>query len=236
MFFVLLLITFVITYLFLKYHYSQWEKLNFPHIKSSIPFGNLWDTIRQKRGFGFNIKDLYDSTKEPFIGIYLLFRPALLIRDPELIKNILTSDFSSFHDRGIFSDGEIDSISENIFALPGEKWRDLRSKLSPTFSSGKLKEMYPTVLKIAQHFKDYLRPSADRNEVVEIKELCSRYTINVIASVVFGVEVDTIEDPDHIFNRIGRKINYPNIFDGLRGMASFLCPKYDFSINFFLFF
>lgn len=224
--FLLLIIILVTTfYIFLKYHYSQWGRLNFPEIKPSIPFGNLLDTFKQKRAFGFNIKDLYDSTKKPFIGIYLFFRPAILVRDPELIKHILKTDFPSFHDRGIFADGDIDPLSPTLFALPGDKWKTLRSRLTPTFTSGKLKDMYPSIRSIGEDLQDYIKQFADKSDVIDMREMSSRYTLNVIASVIFGVDVNTIRDPDHIFNQIGKKISFPHWMEQIRATAVFLCPK-----------
>lgn len=225
MFLILFLILIVTIYIFLKYHYSQWERQNFPNIQPTIPLGNLMSTFTQKRSFGFNIKDLHDSTKKSFIGIYLFFRPAVLVRDPELVKNILKTDFSSFTDRGIFSNAEIDPFTANIFTFPGEKWKNIRTKLTPTFTSGRLKEMYPNILAIGQDLQDYLKEFADKDKVFEIKEMTSRYTINVIASVIFGVDVNTIREPDHKFNKIGQQVNFPYWMEALRVMAMFLCPK-----------
>lgn len=172
----ILTLAFLITaiYLYLKYVYSHWKRYKFPFIEPIIPWGNLSLVATRKTSFGINIYELYKATREPFIGIYLLFRPAILVRDPNLVKQILATDFNYFHDRGIYYNPKYDPMSENLFALPGQRWKNLRAKLTPTFSSGKLKGMLPKIMDEAERLQNYLQPMADREEVVEMKDLLSR--------------------------------------------------------------
>jgi len=65
-----------------------------------------------------------------------------VFRDPDIIKNVLVKDFLSFHDRGLFMDEEIEPMTGNLFFLGGISWRNLRVKLTPTFTSGKMKMMF----------------------------------------------------------------------------------------------
>lgn len=61
------------------------------------------------------------------------------MRDPEIIKDILVKDFNKFHDNALEVDEEISSIfAKNPFILNGEKWKNIRSKLTPCFTSGKV--------------------------------------------------------------------------------------------------
>ena len=123
----LLTIVFVtFLYMIIKHYYSYWEREGFPHIKAVILWGNLRAVAKKERSFGTAIYDLYNQTKEPFVGIYLFFRPALLVRDADLIKNILVNDFQHFHDRGVYCDQKNDPMSANLFSLPGQEWKDLR--------------------------------------------------------------------------------------------------------------
>lgn len=123
---------------------------------------------------GINLYDLYKSSSEPIIGIYLLFRPALLVRDADLAKNMLTTDFAHFYDRGIYHNPQ-DPIADHMLMLPGQKWKQIRSKLTPTFTSGKLKGMMPAILQIAENLKQNLLSSAQKEEIVEMKDLLMRY-------------------------------------------------------------
>lgn len=55
--------------------------------------------------------------------------------------------------------------------------------------------------------------------------LSRRYSLNVIGSVIFGVEADTINDPDHTFRTIEKRILNTDLFNRITGVSVFLCPK-----------
>lgn len=162
-----------IIYLWLKQVYSYWKRKNFPYIEPSIPFGNISQCSTGKVSIGKNLMDLHQQSKEPVVGIYLLYRPGLLVRDAKLAKTILATEFSSFRDRGLYHNPN-DPVADNMLMLPGQEWKNLRAKLSPTFTSGRLKEMLPAIIHIADELEQKFVPLANKNEVVEIKDFVVR--------------------------------------------------------------
>lgn len=155
--------------------FTHWSRNGIPALVPTLPFGNLADTMLRKSSFGQNISDLYARTKEPLIGLYLLWRPAIMLRDPELVKQVLGVDFAHFHDRGIYTRPEADPISDSIFAMTGQRWRKLRSQLSPMFTAGRLKNMLPTVFEKADHLVNVLGARAEGSEIIEMKDYASRW-------------------------------------------------------------
>jgi len=228
MFWILLSTIIFLSYWLLCFFYSYWDRQGVPNIKPSIPFGNLKSTVKNKKPFSVVIYDLYKSTNLPYIGIYLLFRPALLIRDAALIKTILTKDFNYFHDRGILYNEKSDPFSENVFTMKGQKWQSLRSKMTPAFTSGKLKNILPTILDVATKLEKSLASKATSNNTLDMKDLISSFTVDIIGSLIFGIEVDSINNPKHEFREIGRKKSTSNdTIQVLRSALTFLCPKYN---------
>lgn len=155
--FVIYLILFAVCvlYLWMKYVYSYWERMGFPYIEPSIPWGNLANVWFGRKSIGVEIYDHHRSSKRPIDGLYYLFRPALLIRDVKLVKQILTKDSASFYDRGTYHN-ENEPVAANMFMKYGQDWKQLRGKLTPTFTSGKLKGMMPTIIEIAENLKSKL--------------------------------------------------------------------------------
>lgn len=170
----LLIFAITVIYLYFKYTFGHWERKGFPYIKASFPFGNLSSVATGKSSFGVNIYELHKISTEPVVGVYLFFQPGLLVRDAEIVKKILVTDFDSFHDRGVYYN-PADLYSHNLFALPGQKWKALRTKLTPTFTSGKMKGMLPIILSIGHNLQKQLKPLADKSEVVQMDEMLTRF-------------------------------------------------------------
>lgn len=212
---------------YLKHHYSYWERRGFPYDKNaSIPFGCLASVWRMEKAMGMAVYDVYKNSKERFLGTYLLFRPAVLVRDAELARRVLAQDFASFHDRGVYVDEHKDPLSASIFALRGQSWRSMRHKLSPCFTSGKLKGMYSTSedigIKMIAHLQKELPEQGSKE--VDLKAVLQTYAIDIIASVIFGLDVNSYEQPDNKFKKLVTIIRRNTRFTALFGMMIFLVP------------
>jgi len=124
--------------------------------------------------FFYDYYNKYRKSGFPFVGFYFLHKPAAFIVDTQLAKNILIKDFSNFADRGQFHNGRDDPLTQHLFNLDGKKWKDMRQRLTPTFTSGKMKFMFPTVIKVSEEFVKVITeqvPAAQNGAVLEIKEL-----------------------------------------------------------------
>lgn len=173
------------------------------------------------------IYDVYKKSKERVLGTFLLFRPAVLIRDAVLARRVLAQDFASFHDRGVYVDEKNDPLSASIFALRGQSWRSMRHKLSPCFTSGKLKGMYSTSEDIGNKMVDYLQNELADNgsKEVDLKEVLQTYAIDIIASVIFGLDVNSYEQPNNNFKTVVTVARRNTRFNALFGMMLFLVPS-----------
>lgn len=91
----------LIIFYLIKQRYSYWNRRGFKSFPGvNYLFGNFARPFLQKETFAETIERIYRATDEPFIGIYSIFQPILLICDPVLIRQILIRDFSHFTDRG----------------------------------------------------------------------------------------------------------------------------------------
>jgi hypothetical protein len=77
------------------------------------------------------------------VGIFSFDKPSLLVRDLELVKNILVKDFQTFTDRIFSVEERFDPLFANIISIiNGQLWRHLRTNLTPVFTSRKMKMMF----------------------------------------------------------------------------------------------
>lgn len=196
-----------IAYYYLKRKYSYWKLRGVPSLEPEIPYGNIKPmgrTLHQS----LLIKQYYDKMKGtgPFAGFYILYRPAALLLDRTLIKHILMKDFGNFNDRGLYVNEKHDPLSAHLFSMDGKKWKNLRAKLSPTFTSGKMKFMYPTIIEVGDRFRHTLTDIVGNEKVLEIKDLLARFTTDIIGTCAFGIECNSLKDPDAEFREMGRKV------------------------------
>lgn len=125
---------------------------------------------------GIFLQDLYMKYKDHrAFGIYEFFKPILVITDLDLIRTVLAKEFKSFRDRGMYSNENIDPLSANLFLLPGKKWRNLRVKMTPTFTKEKIKQMFPILKECDEKLSKNLESKAQMGESVEIKDILARY-------------------------------------------------------------
>jgi cytochrome P450 len=81
------------------------------------------------------------------IGMYRATTPILLVRDPEMVKEVTVKSFSSFHDNDIDVDKNVDGIfGRNPLVLKGQEWKMVRAQLTPAFTSGKVSRKFPSNL------------------------------------------------------------------------------------------
>ncbi|CAG2182090.1 unnamed protein product, partial [Oppiella nova] len=98
-------------------------------------------------------RDLYVRNGKCF-GVYELGKPVLYLSDPELIREVLVKDFHMFTNRREFRTGG-DPIFENMVGLQKDsEWKRIRSVMSPTFTTGKLKRMTPLILECVDTMND----------------------------------------------------------------------------------
>uniref|UniRef100_A0A1I8NPE3 Cytochrome P450 n=1 Tax=Stomoxys calcitrans TaxID=35570 RepID=A0A1I8NPE3_STOCA len=204
-----------ILYMYQRYCHSFWNRHQVPQIEPTPLVGNLGKILRMSEPSAKVIEEFYNHPKaknEPFVGIYIFYRPALLLRDPELIKRVLVRDFAKFNNRFSRSDDVRDPLgSQNLFMLRNPAWKDIRFKLTPFFTSGKLKQMFPLIAEVGENLNKHLWKMSSQisnchNFELELKEFCALYTTDVIATVAFGVQANSFENPNGQFRHNGREI------------------------------
>lgn len=214
----------IATAYYVKSAYSYWERRGVPYLKPIFPFGNVKKAFLFEKSLNETVIEIYNSSTERFVGIYAFFNPLLVVRDPNLIQNILVSDFATFSDAGLKGNPHIDPMANNLLFQSGDEWRRNRTKLTPAFTSNRIKEMFDAIIECGNSLHNHINKFAESSETVEIRDVCSRYLANVIASVAFGIDVDCIKNPNDKFMHYGRKIFEPTLKNQIRLYMKFLNP------------
>lgn len=196
---------FTLAYYFLNKHRNYFKDRNVPFIKSHPILGTLKEVHLMRKGIYESFLDIYndkDLRDEPFFGMFLLYKPAIFVKDPELIKRVLIKDFNSFSNR-YSSTGKNDPFKKNVFFAHNPIWRNLRRKISTFFTSGKLKAAFYLVEEIGTKLIKYLEKNYIHNGrgEIDLKKVTSLFTMDVIGSVVFGVDAHGLEGVNGDFQK-----------------------------------
>nr|CAD7462715.1 unnamed protein product [Timema tahoe] len=216
----------VFLYLYFTSTFSYWEKRGVPFVKPLPVFGNFVDYIFLRTTSAESFAKIYKKLEEhQFGGFYRGSTPNLILRDPEIIKQIMVKDFNHFIDRNPSFFEKISPLACNLISLTGNRWRKLRMKLTPTFTSGKMRMMLPTIVGCSQDLVLFLRESADDNHILEIRNVVANFTTDVIGSCAFGLDINSMKNPDSEFRRMGNKVLQPTLLTvALRSLVLIFRP------------
>uniref|UniRef100_T1JMA8 Cytochrome P450 n=1 Tax=Strigamia maritima TaxID=126957 RepID=T1JMA8_STRMM len=92
-----------------------------------------------------------------------------------------------------------------------KKWKMVRNTLTPTFTLGKLKQMVYLIEECAEQSIDSLKDKIDIGGPIELTGIFSVLTLDVIASVAFGMKSDCIKNSNSEFVFQAQKIVQPNL-------------------------
>ncbi|KAL2728642.1 putative cytochrome P450 6a17 [Vespula squamosa] len=191
-------------YLTSTFHYWKVRGVKGP---PPIPlFGNLKDVVFHKMTMTEYLSNVYNSYKdERYIGLFYRSKPILLMKDPQLIKDVLIKDFSNFPQRDTNVTEKVDPLSQNLFFLEALRWRLLRNKMTAAFSFSKMKEMFPLIITCSNHLEQYINKLPD-NAIIDICELTNKFTIDTVGNCIFGIETNSIKEEENEFTKMSKEI------------------------------
>lgn len=102
-------------YFFFRHKYGYWRKRGVSSAEPTMPFGNLSFLMRSSISDAFRV---FSEKKSDYLGIYLSWKPTLLIQSKEYARKVLVTDSEYFQDRYSYAGLEEDPLgSLNLFSV-----------------------------------------------------------------------------------------------------------------------
>ncbi|XP_045848583.1 cytochrome P450 3A12-like isoform X2 [Meles meles] len=212
--------------------HGLFKKLGIPGPKP-LPFvGNILD---YREGF-WNVDKKCFKKYGRFWGFYDGRQPVLAITDLDMIKTVLVKEcYSVFTNRRFL--GPVGFMKNSVSMSDDEEWKRIRTLLSPTFTSGKIKEMFPIIGQYGDVLVRNLRKEAEKGKPINLKDIFGAYSMDVITSTSFGVNIDSLNNPQDPFVENAKKLFRFEFFDPLLFLIllfPFLTPVFEiFNISVF---
>ncbi|KAG5871669.1 hypothetical protein JTB14_032274 [Gonioctena quinquepunctata] len=225
----LLIFTLYLIYRYSTRNHNYWRDRGVPYEEPVFLAGNLWDVFKGKRQIGKHLGHLYGrySSDTPYFGIYIMGQPYLVLRSPEIIKSVTIRDFNNFDDRTFACDVNADPMAGNsLFIMKNPDWKSIRNKLTPIFTSGKLKLMMNIMKKCSEEMQIHL-DNFD-GQVVEVKEVAAKYMTDLVASCFFGFETNSFKNEECRFRKASKEMFDLSISRSFSMFSYFFVPQFVF--------
>ncbi len=151
----------------------------------------------------------------PCFKVKLGRRTLLVISDTEVIGAVLRDrpeGFRRSHRLDVI--GSEMQLTPGLFAANGEAWKAQRRMVMTGFDPTHVKAYHPSLVKVAERLRTRWQRAARAGDSVELQPELMRYTVDAIAGLAFGTEVNTLESDDEVIQQHLDKI-FPALFQRL---------------------
>lgn len=207
-------------YLVLVWNFGYWRKRGIKEARAYPFFGSFPSQFTQKRNVYYDLDEIYKKYKKTdnFVGVYSSRTPQLVVLTPEFSRKVYVDDFRCFHDNEFadFVDNKKDAIfGNNPFIARGEEWKERRAEITPGLTASRIAATYPVTLQVCKSFADFIRTQIKMapKDGIEAKELCLRFTTEVVSDCVLGIEAKSFTDnPTPIMENIQKGFAQSTLF------------------------
>ena len=103
-------------------------------------------------------------------------------------------------------------LDEGVFIAEGEAWKRQRRMVMAGFDPAHVREYTPALLAVTERLHRRWAGAARRGETIELQPDLMRFTVDAIAGLAFGSDVNTLESNDEVIQQHLDKI-FPALFN-----------------------
>jgi cytochrome P450 len=152
-----------------------------------------------------NLADWADE-HGPFFRVQLGGFKILVVTDAELIGQLLKDRPDTFRRpsrmQAIMREM---GIPDGVFMAEGETWSRQRRMVMASFAPQQVRAYFPALLKVAHRLRQRLQLAAQQQAQgapgLDLQVELMRFTVDAIAGLAFGTEVDTLGSDDDVIQR-----------------------------------
>jgi len=154
----------------------------------------------------------------PYYQLRAAGRRILVLSDHQVVASVLRDRPTAFSRTARLREiGQEMGLQPGLFSAEGDDWMRQRRMVMAGFDPGHVRAYYPALLKVTQRLVQRWTHAALRQETIVLQSDLMRYTVDTIAGLAFGAEVDTLgsdgdviqQHLDKVFPALFRRITAP---------------------------
>nr|CAD7438952.1 unnamed protein product [Timema bartmani] len=223
--------------LFIYYHlniyFNYWRERGVPYVRPLPFFGNIKDLFFQRTSEALHYSWLYNKLDgHRFGGIYLLTKPVLLVRDPQLARRILDADVKYFSRKKYL---ETDQQPNPFCVLDTDviTRKLLRNKLSPIFSLNRIKKTFHVLVNYSASMSKIIE-TLILYESINIAEVTTRFVTDVYGYYALSFDISSMKDFSSPFHEMSRRLVKSRVSSNFLGFIHRYFPKLRFLVKCFI--
>jgi cytochrome P450 len=88
-----------------------------------------------------------------------------------------------------------------VFVAEGDQWRNQRRMVMAGFAPGPIKTYFPVLNRVAQRLQVRCDKAAASGQAIDLASDLKRYTVDIIAGLAFGTDVNTLEAGEDVIQQ-----------------------------------
>ncbi len=162
-------------------------------------FGNL---LQMKSTRAHHDVEAWSRRHGPMFRIMFGREPILVVARHELVNAILRDRPEGFQRPSVTK-----RIAEEMGGIPGvflaegAVWRNQRRMVMAGFAPHAIKAYFPSLVKVALRLRERWIKAAQAGRAIELDDELKRYTVDIIAGLAFGTDVNTIDGGEDVIQR-----------------------------------
>lgn len=155
----------------------------------------------------------------PLFRFRLGRRTLLALSDHEALMTVLRDRPDGFRRTRVLETIGLEmGLTPGVFAANGEVWKRQRRMVMAGFDPTHVRAYFPSLLKVAQRLRGRWSRASAAGRTIELQPELMRFTVDAIAGLAFGADVNTLESDEEVIQRHLDRI-FPMLFKRLFSLA-----------------
>lgn len=138
----------------------------------------------------------------PLFRLWFGRTPVLVVSSHELVKEVLRDRPNGFRRPSITARvSEEMGGSPGVFLAEGSTWRDQRRMVMAGLAPHAVKSYFPALTGVALRLRKRWQHAARHGKAIDLSADLKRYSVDIIAGLAFGTEVNTVDGDENVMQR-----------------------------------